>query len=316
MLKHLPIVLAALTLTACETVTAPSDVPDRTPKDIGAFYDCLRERSLTIIAAHRGGDAPFENAIPTFERTASGAPSPVVIETDVQRTKDGVLVLMHDDTLDRTTNGTGRISNVTAAQFGALRLKDDAGKPTATRPPTLRQALDWAKGRAILQLDVKRSTPITEVVAAVRAADAAQRVIVIVYSTEAAIAAHRAAPELMLSVPAESIPALEGLSSLRFDMSRVLAWTGTTEPNSALNVQLAQKKIEVIFGTLGSAPTSWDNRFARDGDHGYAAFADTGITMISSGRPLEAMRAIDDVDGPGVPANACLAARARTEPAS
>lgn len=313
MLKHFPIVLAAFALAACETVTAPSDVPDRTPKDIGAFYDCLRERSLTIVAAHRGGDAPFENAIPTFERTASGAPSPVVLETDVQRTKDGVLVLMHDDTLDRTTNGAGPIARITAAQFTALRMKDDTGKATATRPPTLRQALDWAKGRAILQLDVKRATPIAEVVEAVRAADASNRVIIIVYSTEAAIAAHRLAPELMLSVPAESIPALEALSSIKFDTSRILAWTGTREPNSALNVELAQKKIEVIFGTLGSAPTSWDNRFARDGDQGYAAFADTGITMISSGRPLEAMRAIDDADGPGVPANACLVA---TRPAS
>lgn len=312
MLKHLPIVLAAFALAACETVTAPSDVPDRTPKDIGAFYDCLRERSLTIIAAHRGGDAPFENAIPTFERTASGAPSPVAIETDVQRTKDGVLVLMHDDTLDRTTNGTGRIADVTARQFASLRLKDDTGKATATRPPTLRQALDWAKGRAILQLDVKRTTPMAEVVAAVRAANAANRVIIIVYSTEAAIATHRLAPDLMLSVPAESIPALEGLSSMRFDTSRILAWTGIREPNSALNVELTQKKIEVIFGTLGDPATSWDSRFARDGDQGYAAFADTGVTMISSGRPLEAMRAIDDTDGPGSPANACLAAKRST----
>lgn len=312
MLRRLLAGVAALSLAACETVTAPSDLRDRTPKDIAAFYDCLRERSLTIVAAHRGGDAPFENAIPTFERTASGAPSPVAIETDVQRTKDGVLVLMHDDTLDRTTNGTGPVANVTAAQFAALRLEDDMGKPTGVRPPTLRQALDWAKGRAILQLDVKRGVPIADVVAAVRAADAMQRVIVIVYSAEAAIAAHRLAPEMMLSVPAEAIPTLEGLSSMRFDLSRVLAWTGTREPDSATNVQMAGKKIEVIFGTLGSAPTSWDNRFAREGDQGYAAFADTGIQMISSGRPLEAMRALDDADGPGVPANACLTARGTT----
>jgi len=316
MLKQILFAAAALSLAACETVTTPSDVRDRTPKDIGAFYDCLRERSLTIIAAHRGGDAPFENAIPAFERTASGAPSPVAIETDVRRTRDGVLVLMHDEALDRTTTGTGPVANVTAAQFAALRLKDDAGKPTATRPPTLRQALDWAKGRAILQLDVKRNTPIAEVIAVVRAAGAEQRVIIIVYTTEAAIAAHRLAPDLMLSVPAESIASLEGLSSMRFDMSRVLAWTGASQPNSALNVELAQKKIEVIFGTIGSAATSWDNRFAREGDQGYAAFADTGIQMISSGRPLEAMRALDDADGPGVPANACLTARPMQVPAS
>ena len=64
------------------------------------------------------------------------------------------------------------------------------------------------------------------------------------------------------------------------------------------------------FGTLGGQATSWDNRFAREGDSGYTAFADTGIHMIASDRPLEAMRAIDDGDGPGAPANACLTAHA------
>lgn len=310
MFKRFLMLAAALTLAACETVSAPDGFRDHTPKDIGAFFDCLRERSLTVIAAHRGGDAPFENAIPTFERTVSGAPGPVALEIDVRRTKDGVLVLMHDQTVDRTTNGTGDVSSLTAAQFANLKLKDESGKATGTRPPTLRQALDWSKGRAIVELDVKRGAPFEQVIAEVRAAQAEQRVIIIVYNTEDAITVHRLAPDLMISLPAESIPALEGLSSIRFDLSRALAWTGTRDPNSALNVQLAQKNIEVLFGTLGDQPTSWDNRFAREGDGGYTAFADTGIHMIASDRPLEAMRAIDDADGPGAPANACLTVHA------
>lgn len=312
MFKRFLMLAAALTLAACETVSAPDGFRDHTPKDIGAYFDCLRERSLTMISAHRGGDAPFENAIPTFERTVSGAPGPVSLEIDVRRTKDGVLVLMHDATVNRTTNGTGEVSSLTAAQFGALKLKDESGKATGVRPPTLRDALAWAKNRAILELDVKRGTPFDAVVAEVRAQHAEQRVIIIVYNTEDAIAVQRLAPELMISAPAESVPQLEALSSIRFDTSRIVAWTGTTEPNSALNVELAQKKIEVRFGTLGDQPTSWDNRFAREGDVGYTALADTGIHMIASDRPLEAMRAIDDGDGPGAPANACLTAHAAT----
>lgn len=315
MFKRFLMVAAAVALAACETVSAPADIRDRTPKDLGAFFDCVRERSLTVIAAHRGGDAPFENAMPTFERTVRGAPGPVALEVDVRRTKDGVLVLMHDETVDRTTNGAGAVSALTAAQFAALRLTDEADKPTGVRPPTLRQALDWSKGKAILELDVKRGAPFEQVIAEVRAARAEQRVIVIVYNTEDAIAVHRAAPDLMISLPAESVPALEGLSSLRFDLSRALAWTGTREPNPALNVQMAQKSVEVLFGTLGDQPTSWDNRFAREGDAGYTAFADTGVHMIASDRPLEAMRAIDDADGPGAPATACLAARPAGAPA-
>ena len=130
----------------------------------------------------------------------------------------------------------------------------------------------------------------------------------IVYSPEDALTVHRLAPELMISAPGEAVAQLEAVSSVRVDLSRILGWTGTREPNSALNVELAQKGVEVIFGTLGDPATSMDGRFAREGDQGYVALADTGVHIIATDRPLEAMRAIDDADGPGAPATACLAA--------
>ncbi len=303
--------LSALSLAACETVPALPDFRDRTPADIAGFFDCLREKSLTVIAAHRGGDAPAENAIETFDRTLRGAPGPVLLEIDVRRTSDGELVLMHDETLDRTTTGKGPVSGVTLSAFRALQLKDESGRVLPAHPPTLKHALDWSKDKAILELDVKRGAPFAEVVAAVRAAGAANRVVVIVYNTEDALTMQRLAPDLMLSVPAESVTPLQSVSSIRVNTSRLLGWTGTTEPNSALNIALASNGVEAMFGTLGNAATSWDGRFARDGDVGYSAFADTGLQVIATDRPLEAMRAIDDADGAGAPATACLAARAK-----
>lgn len=65
----------------------------------------------------------------------------------------------------------------------------------------------------------------------------------------------------------------------------------------------------MIFGTLGNPATSMDGRFARDGDQGYVAVGDTGVHVIATDRPLEAMRAIDDADGEGAPATQCLTAR-------
>jgi glycerophosphoryl diester phosphodiesterase len=119
----------------------------------------------------------------------------------------------------------------------------------------------------------------------------------------------RLAPDLMVSAPADTVNELAFISSVRVDFTRILAWTGTKEPNSALNIEMAEKGVEVMFGTLGDASTSWDARFAREGDQGYTAFADTGIHVIATDRPLEAMRAIDDADGPGAPASACLTAK-------
>jgi len=308
-MRRLICALGVLLLIACENVPSLPDARDRTPENIGKFFDCVREKSLVVVAAHRGGDAPAENAIETFERTLRGAPGPVLIEIDVRRTRDGALVLMHDETLDRTTTGSGPVANITLDAFQKLKLKDEGGRELNIRPPTLKRALDWSDDRAILELDVKRGTPFAEVVAAVRAAKAEQRVVVIVYSAEDALTVHRLAPDLMISAPAEWIGTLEGVSSTRVDLSRFLGFTGIAEPNPALNIALGQRGVEVIFGTLGNPATSMDGRFARDGDEGYVAVGDTGVHVIATDRPLEAMRAIDDADGEGAPATQCLTAR-------
>ncbi|AVK62907.1 glycerophosphodiester phosphodiesterase [Lactobacillus sp. CBA3606] len=92
---------------------------------------------LTQIIAHRGskGTRP-ENTLVAFQAAlADGADG---LETDVHLSKDGHLIIMHDERVDRTTNGTGRIADLTLAQLkkldaGAWFAPDYAG----TRVPTL-----------------------------------------------------------------------------------------------------------------------------------------------------------------------------------
>ena len=76
-----------------------------------------------------------------------------IVELDVWKTKDGHLVLMHDDTVDRTTNGKGRISDLTLAEIKQLCLKDKNGNLTKHRVPTLEEGLRKAKGRIMVNLD-------------------------------------------------------------------------------------------------------------------------------------------------------------------
>lgn len=278
------------------------------PSDLPAFFDCLRERGHTVVAAHRGGPAPgyAENAIETFEHTLSRTPA--LLEIDIARTRDDVLVLMHDDTVDRTTNGRGDVSDLSLAQLQALSLEDEDGRVLDARVPTLREALDWAAGRAILELDVKRGVAYEDVIAEIRAADAADRVVFITYSLGAADRVHALAPDLMISVAMEDARDLDELERRDIDPTRVLAWTGIDEPNTALNIALAQRGIEPMFGTLGGRD-SWDERFAREGRDQYAAFAETGLTLISTDRPVEAGEDIDAHDGAdGVAALQCLGA--------
>ena len=69
-----------------------------------------------MMAAHRGDkDCRPENTMPAYEHAIEvGADA---IEVDVHQTKDGVLVMMHDHTVDRTTNGTGKVSDMTLAEI-------------------------------------------------------------------------------------------------------------------------------------------------------------------------------------------------------
>ena len=114
---------------------------------IGALYGTLGWHSSTeqgqqrdtsgqktagpLVMAHRGGAGLWpENTLLAFERARElGAD---VIEMDVQSTADGVLVVLHDATLDRTTDGSGRVGALTLAQLKKLdagyRFSTDGGK--------------------------------------------------------------------------------------------------------------------------------------------------------------------------------------------
>lgn len=266
------------------------------PANLPAFFDCLREKGQTIVEAHRGGNMPgyAENAIETFAHTLATAPA--VLEIDIAATKDGQLVLMHDDTVDRTTTGRGAVSDLTLAEFRALSLRDDDGQVLDAHPPTLAAALEWASGKTVLFLDIKRSVRYEDVIAAVRTAHAENRVVMITYTEAQAARVFGLAPDLMISVSIENNSDLDGLLRRGLDPTKLIAWTGVEEPNAALNVVLAQHGIEAMFGTLGGA-NSWDARFARDGREQYAAFADTGLTLIGTDRFAEAARDLDANDG-------------------
>ena len=124
----------------------------------GTRADGLREnllhgsRETVLIVSHRADwrNHP-ENSLPAIE--GSIAAGVEMAEIDLQRTKDGHLVLMHDATVDRTTTGTGKVADLTLEDIRSLRLRDGLGSPTGVRVPTLREALLAARGRVLLNLD-------------------------------------------------------------------------------------------------------------------------------------------------------------------
>lgn len=143
-----------LPATAAEAATAQI-----TQTRAQKLLERLRDpKGPAMIVAHRGChvEAP-ENSLVAFERCMKLGID--IVETDVQLTKDGVLVLIHDATVDRTTNGTGRVADMTLAELKALRLRTGTGGPkaplTGEQIPTFEEGMEAMRGRILVDLDAK-----------------------------------------------------------------------------------------------------------------------------------------------------------------
>lgn len=115
----------------------------------------LREKTATDyvwVAAHRGDwvYAP-ENSMPALEHAIQFGAN--MMETDVRLTKDGKIIMMHDPTVDRTTNGKGKIADMTLEEIKKLRLRNNYGIMTQLKVPTLEEYIHAAKGKILLYLD-------------------------------------------------------------------------------------------------------------------------------------------------------------------
>ena len=152
------------------------------PGELKEFFSYSPNR-IPFVCAHRGGSrVKFpENCIATFENTLSQVHA--MIETNPRYTKDSIIVLMHDPTLDRTTNGTGRVVDYTYQELKKLRLKDSEGNVTDYEIPTLDEALEWAKGKTILVLD-RKDVPLAARVKKIVEHKAVTKAIVIAYSLD------------------------------------------------------------------------------------------------------------------------------------
>lgn len=111
---------------------------------------------MNVCMAHRGwsGKAP-ENTMKAIE-LALAEPAIGAIEVDVQLSRDGVPVLFHDFSLERTTNGSGRVQDLTLAELRELDAGSWFDERFAGEPiPTLEEVLAAVKGRCTLNIELK-----------------------------------------------------------------------------------------------------------------------------------------------------------------
>jgi len=268
-MRLLPIAATAL-LAACSP--ASHNVPvDRAAPAIA--MDCFRETGTSMLAAHRGGPAEGypENALTSLRRLSTLGV--LYAEIDVRRSADGVLYLLHDDSLDRTTSGTGPVDGLDWADLSGLRLEDNDGLPTSTGIPTLIEAFDLAReANLVLNLDLKSVSP-EQIVTFIHEQGARDLVAVIAYTVEDAAAVHALDPGLLLSVPNDR-SALRR-AGVNLEASYIWMGTGPLDPHA-----------DTALGDLGLETSA--GLFRReDGSPGlYLEARDANIELI----------AVDDVD--------------------
>lgn len=169
--------------------------------DVRAIAASVRAMPGVLAIGHRGaaGHMP-ENTMPSFEKALElGADA---LEFDVALTRDGIPVVIHDDTLDRTTDGRGPVEAASFAEIAGL----DAGawKTVPTHVPTLEEVLREYAPRTLLNLEIKMSPRRVEIVdacaEAVRAAKAEEAVVFSSFDHDALRLLRHVLPEARIGV--------------------------------------------------------------------------------------------------------------------
>jgi glycerophosphoryl diester phosphodiesterase len=311
----------ALILLACGSSSStppPSSAPNEDEEDAGApvppidpsTFDCSsvgkpqRDPPATLacirdphcqgrfVAGHRGAGGELGILAPEDSLAAYRAAIALgvdLVETDPRPTSDGVIVNVHDTTVDRTTTGTGEVATMTLEQVKALTLRADryAGDFSCERIPTLEEVLTTAKGHAIVLVDANKTDRVDLLVAAIQKTETLEWAVFDTSSVDKIDQALALEPKLMIQPRvgelAEVAPILERYAThppVFIEIDQKMFPTGTTE----IHANGVRTFTDVFVTDLGI-------RTSGKGD--YLAPFEKGADAVQTDLPHEALRALN-----------------------
>lgn len=259
-------------------------------KALHQFYQYGSGEVTSIVQGHRGTikNGLPENSIAAFEYVL--AQMPAILEIDPSLTRDSVIMVFHDATLDRTTNGTGRLADYTWAELQELRLKNAKGEVTEYKIPTLAEVLEWARGKTALVLD-KKNVPLEMIAAIIREHKANGYVMNMVRSTEDALFYYNEDPERMFSASIRTPETLREYIDAGIPPTQMFACIGTeiTDETPAFCELLRAHGMRSLLATASSYDKLPD---PEQRAKAYRKIIDAGVTIIESNYPIETGKAI------------------------
>ncbi|WP_405570109.1 glycerophosphodiester phosphodiesterase family protein [Winogradskyella sp. Asnod2-B02-A] len=289
-MKHFLFIFLIVSLFSCKQAKESAKTSEiESSKLIELFR--ASQSDYPNISVHRGGKGLVnypENCLETINYLNDSIYA--IYEVDVAQTKDGELVLLHDNTIDRTTTGNGKVSELTYNELQQFNLVDDHGNETAFKIPLFSEVLNWCvKNKVVLTIDIKRSVGQETVIKAIRKAKAENTSIIITYNVEQAISAYKLAPDLLLSVSARNNEEFDRLLDANIPTKNMLAFTGTRLSDVSLYKRLHDNDIVCMLGTLGNLDKSAEAK----GDKLYMQWKKGGVDIMATDRPFEAFKAIN-----------------------
>lgn len=264
------------------------------PRRASTTPECLRDPKCTgrFVAGHRGAGGDLGRIAPEDTLAAYRAAIALgvdLVETDPRPSADGVIVNVHDTTVDRIAEGTGEVAKMTLAELKALRLKTDkfAGDFSCERIATLEEVLATSKGRAIVLIDANKTDRVDALVDAIKKTDTLDWAVFDTDSTDKIDRALAIEPRLMI------MPRIQKIE----DVGPIKAKYSTHVP---VFVEISQKIFPqgvADVRALGSRP--FTDVFVADvgvrvGDDRkvYLGFYESGADVLQTDLPDEVLKAV------------------------
>lgn len=239
---------------------------------------CL-PKEAAFVAGHRGTSKKED--LPENSRSSLNAlinHGVLIAEVDVVGLKDGTHALFHDGVWEEKTTGKGAVASTPWDKAQKFLLKDTDGDYSADRLISLKDALELSKDRLYLEIDFKSSAKYETVINMIRKANMSDQVILISYSKGQARKLARLAPEMLLSVGADSIAEIALLEKEGVKRKNMAIWMGDGPYESTFITYLDNAKIPVL---------AWPREGARKQALGPAAIAVTDYALQKT--PIEGL---------------------------
>ncbi len=202
------------------------------------------------VVAHRantGENTYPENSIATIESCIKHGVD--IIEIDVRETVDGHLVVLHDSSVNRTTNGIGNVADLTLEGVRGLRLVHE-GDTTTYQVPTLEEVFKLIKGKILVDLDVKfeNQASYAKIVDLAEQYNVQEQLLIFLYDKEEVVPIHALAKGIQIMPRARSVEELDFLK--QYDFIKIIHIDDSYYENKLMQ-GLLDSGMRVWINTLG-----------------------------------------------------------------